>query len=436
MIKTIQNILSEGEKAGFSSTEAFGERVEKVEYSHLPGYGIQNYSALIQRVTARAFWEIGDPVGFNLSKPDLSTIKTAFSTIYSFNLPEQKKNYAQFLPKSVEKVSTKIYDDTFASIDQKVFNDLIDQINEILISSPFKELTLKGINLLKILKKINIANTYNLNSKYIKTSFHLRLRFWLRNNIIDISESRCNFNQLEPFRLIPRAYNLLNSITQKNISFNRKNVFLILSPEASAFILKEFSEFFKLDAEKKITDILFPTILNIIDDPTKDGEPGSVPFDDEGQQAKEKYIIKKGAVTQLISSIPTAFQNDTLSSGNGFRNDREPFPAIQFSNLYIKPTILSLRNLMGDAGKGILVSLIKLKYVDKDDYFFSAYGYRFSGKNLLEPVHFYFKTHFLSYFLNILKISKEIKFFHSLYNIGSPYILLEAKNRVPHLLEI
>ncbi|HLP44929.1 MAG TPA: metallopeptidase TldD-related protein, partial [Candidatus Kapabacteria bacterium] len=180
----------------------------------------------------------------------------------------------------------------------------------------------------------------------------------------------------------------------------------------------------------------FPSILNIIDDPLLDGKACSVPFDDEGTQTGEKYLVRKGTFHRFISDIQTAFKYGKRSSGNGFRNDRSLFPAVRFSNLYIKPTVLSLKNLMGDAGKGVLVSLLKLKSVDKEGYIFSAYGYKFTGSNLLEPVHFYFSTTFLNYFLHILKVSKEMKFFYSAYNVGSPYILLEAKQKSPDTLTI
>ena len=76
---------------------------------------------------------------------------------------------------------------------------------------------------------------------------------------------------------------------------------------------------------------------------------------------------------------------------------------------------------------GLIVALLKLKYIDNGDYFFSAYGYHFDDGQILEPVHFYFKTTFLSFFLNVLRVSKEIRFFPGSFNIGSPYLLLELK---------
>ena len=182
--------------------------------------------------------------------------------------------------------------------------------------------------------------------------------------------------------------------------------------------------------------IHYPSILNVIDNPTLEGQVGSVPFDDEGVQSEEKYLLRKGSFTTVISDICTAFRHHTTSTGNGFRSERSLFPASGFSNLYIKPTVLPLRNLMSDAGQGVLVSLLKLKSVEKDGSLFSAYGYRFNGGDLQEPVHFYLKTSIRSYFLKILKVSKEIKFFYSSANIGSPYILLEARRKSDQLFEI
>jgi len=307
MIEIIQNILEQGKKSGFSTVEAYGEKTEKQEYEYFIDHKIQGHSAAAHRVTTRAFWEVGDPVGFSLSKPGLNEVKNAFSTIYSINLPVQAKNYAHLLPADVERVNLTIYDDTVETIDAHRFNELLDQISEIFISPSFKDLELRKIHFSKALRKIYIANTNNLNSKYIKTHFNLLLTVGLGDNLIDISDSRTFFWQIEPFKLISRAYNLLNSLTERKLSSDQKNIYLVFSPEASAFILREFSDYFKVKADKKFMDIPFPSILNIIDDPLMDGNAGSVPFDDEGVQSGEKYLIRKGTFSHLISDIQGAF---------------------------------------------------------------------------------------------------------------------------------
>lgn len=435
MIKTLQTLLDQGEKTGFSTVEVFAETVEKHEYECFPDEPPSLHAIDTQRVTVRAFWDSGDPVGFSLSKPNLDSIKSAFSTIYTTSLPDEKENYGHLLPGQAKKSTVNIFDESFNTVDVHTFNEFIDGINEIMISSPFQGLKIQKVLLAKTLRKIYIANTNNLNVKYRKTNFNMILSFTLGANRMDISENRVFFRQFEPYKIISRGFNLLNSLTETGIS-SGKHMALILSPEASAFILREFSNYFKIKADKEIINIHYPSILNLVDNPAMDDRVSSVPFDDEGMQSGEKYLIQKGVFTTVISDISSAFQNNTSSTGNGFRNDRSTFPQVEFSNLYIKPTVLPLKNLMGDAGEGVLVSLLKLKAIDNNGYLFSAYGYRFRNHELLEPVHFYFRTSFRSYFLKISKISKEIKFFYSSANIGSPYILLEGRKQTENLFEI
>jgi|GEM_PF-629593 len=440
MLITMENILEEGTKTGFAAVEAYGEKTAIEEYEYFTDRKTRRHTSAAHRLTTRAFWDVGDPVGFSLSKPGPEEIKSAFSTIYSINLPAQTKNYAHMLPAAVDRVDVNIYDETIEkeTLDTRRIDELSDQVDEILISPTFKDLELKKLHFSKVLKKVYIANTNNLNAKYIKTYFNLWLSVGLGDNLIDIRDSSTFARDIEPYKLVSRAYNLLHSLTETPLGPGRGDMYLVLSPEASAFILREFSDYFKVKVDRKFLDIPFPSILNVVDDPLLDGRVGSVPFDDEGTQSGEKHLIRKGAFNRTITDIQSAFREGagTRSTGNGFRSERSLFPSVRFSNLYVKPTVLSLKNLMDAAGEGILVSLLKLKYTDKEGYVFSAYGYKFSGNNLLEPVHFYFRTTFLSYFLNILKVSKEVKFFSSTYNIGSPYIMVEAKRKSPEILVI
>lgn len=441
MTTTMRMLLDEGKKTGFATVEAFGEVMEKLEYQCFPDDIPTLHSVDTRRVTARAFWETGDPVGFTLSQPDQAAIKSAFSTVYSTHLPGQEKNQRFELPGTIKKASPAIYDQSFARVDVKTFNELMDRIDEVLISPTFKGLKMQKVHLARTLKKVYIANSNGLTAKYRKTLFTLVLSFAMDANRIDISENRVFFNQIEPHKIIGRAYNLLNSLTDASIPFSSAkaaNLSLILSPEASAFILKEFSNYFKMGADKEITGIHYPSILNVVDNPLMDGQPGSSPFDDEGVQGKSggTYLIKKGVFGKGIADTATAFGFGAASTGNGYRNHRSPFPFTRFSNLYIKPTVLPLKNLMTDAGDGILLLLLRLKSIDKEGFLFSAYGYRFSGGEIEEPVHFYFKTTFRTYFLNILKVSKEIRFFYSASNIGSPYLLLEARHKTGSIFTI
>ncbi len=429
----IETVLHQGQETGFSTVEAFREKTEAQEFESLVNGKVSHHAVLTDRISVRAFWDLGDPVGFQLSSPDPHSVNAAFAQVYATRLPDRKKNYARLLPGGARKVTIDIFDESVDSINSQTFAEMVDRVREILVRYP--GLRLRRIYLAGAKKKVYIANTHGLNTKYKKTHFSLVLSFARQQDLVDVSEDRVLFNQINPLGIVDQAAFLLNSLTENKAAFD-DNTYFLLSPEASTFILKEFSDYLRLDGERKRVNFSFPAILNLVDDPLLDRQVGSVPFDDEGVQGGERSLIRKGVVRDRISNIQTAFENGSESSGNGFRNNRSIFPAVNFSNLYIKATVLPLSNLMKEAGQGILVSLIKLKRLDQDKYLFSAYGYRFAGSELKEAVHFYFKTSFISYFLNVIKVSAELRFFNSAFNIGSPYILLEAKRKAPDMFDI
>lgn len=428
----IRSIVKEGEKNGFTTIDVFQEKIHKEEFEYFTDYNAQHTSRA-DTISVRAFWDQGDPVGFIVSSPDHRTIQEGFKNIYNSGVPGQKENIRNLLPSSVKTIPVSICDPAIAAIRLETFEDLIDRIKEAMITFP--GLRLKKAHLSKSMKKIYLGNSHLLNVKYKKTIFHLQLSIDLNGTQIDISDHRIFFSQIDPTRMISRAHNLLNSITSRKKK-PRRFQYLMLSPEASTIILNEFSAYLKGHRQMPKDKLQFPSILSIVDNPMMDGETGSTPFDDEGIQSDEKYLINKGNYIQPVTDIQAAFDQGSSSTGNGYRNSHSPYPRPRFSNMTIKPSVLSLKNLMRDAGKGVLATLIRLKYIENNWYYFSAYGYTFSDEGLLDPVHFYFRTSFLSYFSKILKVSKEPRFFYNQSNIGSPYVLCEISSHQPDIVHV
>ncbi len=436
----VKKILLEGKKIGFSATEVFRKKIEKTEFKNSKD---QNSIQTIKtdRLIVRAFRELGDPVGFTISTPDIKQVRAAFHTLYSAFIPDSKISFAEHLPREIKKVDMNIWDDkSFEYINEASFRDLREKIFETQTAS-FPGLKIESINFSKMLKKVYLTNTKmfeteNPKAKYRKTSFNLEIQFSYNNSLIEIIENKPSFLQINPERIVSRAYNLLNSLTEnKRISTNIRH--FILSPEASSSILREFSEYFKLTSEKKMKNLSFPQALSIVDNPLLDEESNSVPFDDEGVQSSENFIIQKGFIKDTISDIRSGFENNKDSTGNGFRTQRSIFPAIKFTNLFIKPSTFPFSKLHSDAGSGILISLIKLRRVQNGIYTFSAYGYEFNNEDIdnQKPIHIYIKTTIESFFLNILKVSKEIRFFYNRINVGSPYVLLEPGKKSGNMFE-
>jgi predicted Zn-dependent protease len=422
----LETVLKSGKEAGFSTVEAFAEKIWRWEAdggdSPLSGHDVQS-----NRLLARAFRDSGDPLGFSLSNPDARSIRANFSSLSSASGPDRKKNYAQLLPRTHAKIKPDIYDPLIENWSETQVAELLEKIRESLVTFP--GLKLKRFHFSRILKKIYLANSLGFLAKYKKTHFQVLISFMLREHVLELSESHIYLAHFNPERLVARAANLLGALTTEPV-LEPGREFFVLSPEASVQMLREFSSGLRLDQLTAKSRVIGASAkVSILDNPTLAGQTGSVPFDDEGTAAEEKYLINKGEFVLPVSDIRSAFVKGKKSSGNGFRDERGVFPQVQFSNLYVKPSVSSLAHLLRAAGKGVLVYLVKRKgFGDSpSEVVFSAYGYHFENEEIARPVHFFFKTTPRSYFLRILEVSRELRFFHNRFNIGSPYLLLQGR---------
>ncbi|MCK4943761.1 MAG: hypothetical protein KAS65_09300, partial [Candidatus Aminicenantes bacterium] len=194
----IDAALKQGKKSGFSEVEAYREKVERNEYEQFFDYRA-DHSVKKDRLMIRAFWEYGDPVGFSLSNPGMESIRSAFLDICSLSVPDRKHNYSHLLPDSVDRIQLDIFDDSINLEDRQRFSDLVETINEILVTFP--GLTLKKIYFSQSLKKVYIGNTRQLNIKYKKTNFNLKLKFSMKDNIIEINRNTTCFRNIDPYKL-------------------------------------------------------------------------------------------------------------------------------------------------------------------------------------------------------------------------------------------
>ncbi|MCX6555177.1 MAG: TldD/PmbA family protein [Candidatus Aminicenantes bacterium] len=422
----LETVLKTGKEAGFSTVEAFGEKTWRWESEGneppLAAHEVQS-----NRLLARAFRDSGDPSGFSLSNPDARLIKQYFSSLSAASGPDNKKNYAHLLPRSFAKTKLAIYDPEIEDWDETRVNELLEKIKESLVAFP--GLKLKKYHFFRLLKKVYLANSHGFLAKYKKTHFQVQVAFMLRDHVLELSESHIYFSHFNPERLVARAANLLGALTAEPLPACGAELF-VMSPEASVQMLKEFSSGLRLDPSGGKSRLIGASAkVSILDNPALAEQTGSVPFDDEGTAAEEKYLINKGVFVSAVSDIRSAFLKQKRSSGNGFRDERGIFPQVQFSNLYFKPSVASMADLLRVAGEGVLVYLVKLKGfgANPNEYVFSAHGYWFADNEIAHPVQFLFKTTMRSYFLRILEISRELRFFHNRFNIGSPYLLLQGR---------
>jgi len=427
----ISDIVQEGISKGFSSVEASKEKVTITEYVKRNNI-LTNHLSNLQKIYCRAMYDYGDPVTFVLSISDKKSIQNTFKLISKSYPSSGKENFGNKLPSKVGKVKIEIYDILFESIGIDDFMELSDEIDENVLNFP--KLKINAVTFSKRCKKFYLTNSKGLNSKYRKTLFSVSLKMSLNGSSIDLSDNRVLFNDLEPFKLVSRGYTLLESLTDKSPELRKFND-LVFSPESSALILKVFSKYFLPKNNKVMGTVNYPTVLNISDDPMLNFGTGSVPFDDEGIQRGKTNLIKKGTFLSSITDLRTSFENNMQPTGNGFRRGGD-YPVPHFTNLYIHPSVVSVNSILRDITDTILISLIKPISSKNGEHLFSAYGYKYSDGNRGEPVHFFISTTFQDFLLNIERISKEIRFFHSVHSTGSPYLLLKSKKTGDRIVKI
>lgn len=423
----LETVLKTGREAGFSTVEAFGEKILRQEQEGVD-QPLSLHEVQGDRVRVRAFRDSGDPLGFSLSNPDARLVKRCFAELAHSSGLDRKKNFAQLLPKSVPKNKPDIYDPGIEDREGNLADELRERIMESLVTFP--GLKLKKFNFSRVLKKVYLANTRGFLAKYKKSHFQISLSFMFRDHALELSESRVYCKDFDPGRLVARGSNLLGALNADRLAMDAGAEFVIMSPEASVQVLKEFSPMLKLDQDTaKGRGIVASSRVSILDDPTLDAQSGSVPFDDEGTAAGEKYLINKGVFIRSAADIRTSFERGGTSTGNGFRDERGVFPQVQFSNLYFKPSVVPLAHLLRQARKGLLVYLVKWQGRGRQpgEHVFSAYGYFFEEEEITRPAHFYFVTSMRSYLLHVSEISRELRFFHARANLGSPYLLLQGR---------
>ena len=421
----MEQLLEMGRASGFNAVEVFRESVSEIDWQEGPA-GLQKHQSFRDRVAVRSFWEQGDPVFFVLGKPEWRAARKAFSQVSTALLPQPGIGYSGLLPKKTDFIQLRICDPQVNADERKQAALLRESTAETLASFPGLKLIALHFN--RQFRKVQLVNSHGFNGKYKKSLFTLRLVFTRQDRIIEVSENTIFFNQINPVNMVARAHNLIGSLTE-NPAPEKGCENLILAPEAAAGMLADCSSLFHSHA---VSDrIMAAPVLSVSDHPGLPDRPGSVPFDDEGVGAREKILINKGVFSGAINDLEGAFVCNATLSGNGFRDCRTLYPRPFFSNLIIKPSAYSLSKLIGESGRGILVTGMRKKndIIADNAYRYSVYGYLFRDNDFAEAVHFYLRTTPSSFLNSVQMVSKEIKFFKKGFIVGAPYVLCLSRRR-------
>ncbi|QNO16044.1 TldD/PmbA family protein [Alkalicella caledoniensis] len=96
-------------------------------------------------------------------------------------------------------------------------------------------------------------------------------------------------------------------------------------------------------------------ILNVIDDPSLKGIPGSYTYDDEGVRGKQTYLIKKGKLSGRLHSRQSAGLLEEEPTGHCRAKDYNFKPIVRMGNIYIDKGPHKFEDMISSMEKGILL---------------------------------------------------------------------------------
>lgn len=127
--------------------------------------------------------------------------------------------------------------------------------------------------------------------------------------------------------------------------------------------------------------------LNVIDDATLSGLPGSLKYDDEGVPGQRKYLIKDGVLTQRLHSRETAGKMHEKPTGNARAIGASHPPIVRMTNTAIEPGDTPFEDMLADIKEGVYAVRMLGGQTNGEMFTFAAAeGYMIRDGKIAEPV--------------------------------------------------
>ena len=110
-----------------------------------------------------------------------------------------------------------------------------------------------------------------------------------------------------------------------------------------------------LFADREGDEVADPA-LELSDDATDPGGPGSAPFDGEGSPTRRTALIEDGRLKTFLFDARTARKAGRATTGNASRGSYRSPPAVGTTNLVVAPGKGTLEELVAEAGEGLYVT--------------------------------------------------------------------------------
>jgi PmbA protein len=137
----------------------------------------------------------------------------------------------------------------------------------------------------------------------------------------------------------------------------------------------------------KLDTAIFPSSVNVVDDPLRRRGPRSRPFDAEGIPTRRLKIVDGGMLRSWLLDLRSARQLEMATTGHASRGISTP-PSPSITNLYMEPGDATPRELMSEVKSGFYVTELIGFGVNgvTGDYSRGAGGYWIEDGRLAYPV--------------------------------------------------
>jgi TldD protein len=127
--------------------------------------------------------------------------------------------------------------------------------------------------------------------------------------------------------------------------------------------------------------------LNVVDDGTLNGLPGSLKYDDEGVPAQRKYLIKDGILNQRLHNRETAGKLGEAPTGNARALSAMYPPIVRMTNTGIESGDRTFEEMIGDIEEGVYAVRMLGGQTNGEMFTFAAaQGYMIRNGEIAEPV--------------------------------------------------
>lgn len=191
----------------------------------------------------------------------------------------------------------------------------------------------------------------------------------------------------------------------------------------------------QLQETMKLGRTIGQPILNVIDDGSLPGHPGSFAYDEDGVQAVKTYLIKDGILTGRLHSLETAGKMQEALSGNSRAKDYSFPPVVRMSNIYIDGGESNFAEMLGTIEDGLyLVGAAGGQTSGITFTMATQYGYRIKNGQLAEMVRDIVVTcNLFDTMANISAIGNDLKFSRVGGCGKANQILITSGKGAPHI---